>query len=278
MGPYAAYSAQYYNPIKSQVEDYGVSFDSFKQLFVSPVGNSIYALKTEKLFDALYGKGGSEEVPDKELTEFFTKNYVDYSCVPVNLYTSETGDDGNATNKAFSSKKIKKITAAMESLADQINSGEIDFGNAGKTLEQDYSVSESDISTNKVDTLENLKSNNEDIYNALEKLETGKASVKTVGIDGDTPTAYLVVKNDVTKDTKDYIKGDNRTSVLQNMKSDDYKDYLKKEAKKIKDDKKFDRNDGAINGYQPDMFFKKSDESSSSSGSDSDSDSDSDSE
>ena len=267
MGPYAAYSAQYYNPLKDQLEDYGISFDSFKQLYISPVGSSIYAVKTSKLFDAIYGKGGSEEVSDSDLEKFFTENYLGYSSIPVNLYSSETDSDGNSSSKAYSDKKIKKITAALEDYASKIASGELSFDDASKKIQKAYGVEESSVTSNSVDTKENLEKNNEDIFKALKKLENGKASVITVGKDGDSPSAYLIVKNDLKDEVKNYVKGDKRTSVLQNMKSDDFKKFLKDQAKKLSDDKKFEKNSGAIDSYDPNMFFTKPDTSSSSSSS-----------
>ena len=51
------------------------------------------------------------------------------------------------------------------------------------------------------------------------------------------------------------------------MKSDDFKKFLKDQAKKLSDDKKFEKNSGAIGSYDPNMFFTKPDTSSSSSSS-----------
>ncbi len=80
VGPYA--SQGYVMPMKKQYEKYGVSLDSFAYC------TTLYNTKYEALFKAVYGKGGSKEVSDADLTKYFKENYTDYSYLPVNLYTS----------------------------------------------------------------------------------------------------------------------------------------------------------------------------------------------
>ena len=48
------------------------------------------------------------------------------------------------------------------------------------------------------------------------------------------------------------------------MKGDDFKDMMKKEAKDLSKDSKFQENDGAMNSYSPDMFYEKPEETTSS--------------
>ena len=268
MGPYASYGQNYYNPLSKQLEPYGVSYDSFKKAYVSQSSNSPYTVKAEVLFDKYFAKGGSKEVSDKDLGNFFLKNYVDYSYIPVKLYDSTENEDGNSTNTAFSKKKTKSIQNALKEFVERINNGSSKFDDIAAKCEKKYAVSSDDEVKDKVDALDTLKSQNEEIYKSVKKLKNGEAALVTKDADGDEPTAYIVVKNDIAKDKKDYISGDNRTSVLQNMKSDDFKDLLEKEAKALDKDKKFEQNDGAINSYSPDMFFEKPEETSSSSDSD----------
>ena len=101
------------------------------------------------------------------------------------------------------------------------------------------------------------------MFAAVKGLKVGKASVIVTGTDGDTPVAYVIVKNNVEKDTNEYISGSNRVGVLQNMKSDDFRDIVSKEAKALDKDDKFEKNEGAINGYKPEMFYEKPDKTTS---------------
>lgn len=266
MGPYAMYGSDYYNPLSKQLEPYGVSFDSFVQIFVSQSGNTPYSIKTSAVFDKFYAKGGSDEVTDKELEEFFLKSYLDYSYIPVKLYESTTGDDGSSENKAFSEKKTKKIKDTLEGYVDEINKGTSEFSDIAKNCEEKYGVTSEEEVKDRVDVSETLKSQDEDVYNAVNKLKNGKAQLITKDEDGDAPTAYIIVKNDINSVKKDYVSGDNRTSVLQNMKGEDFKDLMAKQAKNLDKDKKFEQNDGAIDSYDPNMFFEKPEDTTSSDG------------
>lgn len=268
MGPYAMYGQNYYNPLSKQLEPYGVSFDSFKQLFVSQTGNTPYTVKTSALFDAYYAKGGSEEVSDKDLEEFFLKNYIDYSYIPVKLYDSSTDESGNAKNKAFSSKKSKKIQDALKDFTDDINKGAT-FDDIAAKCEAKYGVTAEEEVKNRVDALDSLKSSDEEVYKAVTGLKNGKAAFIVKDAKGDAPTAYIIVRNDINNDKKDYVSGSSRTSVLQNMKSDDFKKLLKDEAKNLSKDDKFSENEGYINQYSPDMFYEKPEETTTTAGDDS---------
>ena len=84
----------------------------------------------------------------------------------------------------------------------------------------------------------------------IEKLENGKAATVKVG-EGDSAMLYLVYKKDVTAITKDYLESaSNRSEVLANMKSDDFKNYIKDLIKELKYEK-----NAAVDGYDPKMFF-----------------------
>lgn len=265
MGPYASYGQNYYNPLSKELEPYGVSFDSFKQLYASQMGSSPYTVKTAALFDSYYAKGGSDEVSDKDLAAYFLKNYVDYSYIPVKLYDSTTDDSGNSKNKAFSSKKTKKIQSVLKGFAEDINKGTADFDAIAKKCEKKYGVTSEEEVKNRVDALKSLKSSDAEVHKAVKDLKNGKAVFITKDTDGDAPTAYIIVKNDINGDKKEYVSGTNRSSVLQNMKSDDFKKVLKDEAKKLSKDKKFSENESYIDKYKPDMFYEKPEETSESS-------------
>ena len=254
VGPYA--QSGYYNPMSKVLYDYGVSEESFSICFADGYNAYPVTLKQSALFNKMYDEKGVEAVSDKELKKFFEDNYISYTFIPVNLYTSKTDDDGNSTSKAFSAKKIKKIKAQLEEYADQLSSGASSLDDIKKKCEKDYSVSSDSVVEDNVSTKKDFKNSYAEIYKVFKKLSDGKAAVVVVGEDGDSPTAYIVLKNDVTKKTADYVK-ENRGSVLQNCKSDDFTDLLDKTAKELKDAGTLKKNDGAIGKYDPEMFFEK---------------------
>lgn len=92
-------------------------------------------------------------------------------------------------------------------------------------------------------------------------MKNGKAELVVVGESGDSPTAYVVVKNDINKDAKDYINNEsNRNQVLQNMKQESLKDLIDKTAKDLKKSSALTVNEGVVNKYDPSIFYSKPEE------------------
>lgn len=253
MGPYANYG--YYQPIKDEVEKYGVSEDSY--VYMAGDGS----VKQTALFDRLYKKGGLEEVSDKALTDYFLKNYVDYSYIPVHLYKSSTGSDGNSKSEKFKDSKIKQIKKELQEIVNNLSDGSTTFDKASKDCEKKYDATSSDVVKDKISTSEELNSQNADIAKAFKNMKNGKAELVVVGESGDSPTAYVVVKNDINKDAKDYINNEtNRNQVLQNMKQESLKDLIDKTAKDLKKSSALTVNEGVVNKYDPSIFYSKPEE------------------
>ncbi len=248
VGPYASYG--YVSPMKDELTPYGISFESFA------LSSYIANVKQNALFGKLYDKGGLEEVSDEQLNDFVIKNYLSYSSIPVNLYTSSTDKDGNSTSKKFGAKKIEKIKSELEALAEQLSNGSSTFDKVSKKIQKDYNVEANSVTTDSVNSKESLKTDNADIYKALKKLDNNKSTVITVGEDGDSPSAYIILKNDIKGSSEKHVK-DNRATVLSDMKNDDLTDLLEKTAEKLKKNGALKVNDGAVGRYDSGMFFVK---------------------
>ena len=239
VGPYANYG--YVMPMSKELEPFGVSFDSYKY-----ASAEVPAMQ-QALFNALYEKGGSQEVADEEIEKYFNENYVDYSYISANLYESTTDEAGNSSNVALSDDAIKQLTDKFDGYVKDLNGGKaFDDVSAAYTeaegLENDPAVSNTEL-------LKNFSAGDE-LKAQIEKLENGKAATVKVG-EGDSAMLYLVYKKDVTAITKDYLESaSNRSEVLANMKSDDFKNYIKDLIKELKYEK-----NAAVDGYDPKMFF-----------------------
>lgn len=241
VGQYASYG--YIMPMKDELEPYGVSLESFTY------ATTLYSAKNSKLFDSTYGKGGTEEVSDSELTDYFKENYVDYSYVTVNLYESTTDESGTSKDVALSEEEAKKLTDEMDGYAKDINSGSSYEDVIAKYMEKNNI--ESDPSTSNVENI-NTSSLGEEVVEALKELKSNSATTLKVG-SGDSAVYYLIFKKDINNDVDDYIKSDtNRPTVLSNMKSDDFKDYIKDLADKLE----CEANTSVLDRYKPDMFFE----------------------
>lgn len=240
VGPYASYG--YVMPYSDTYEPYGVSLDSFTYC------TTVYSAKYEALFKGLYGEGGSKEVSDADLTTYFTENYTDYAYLPVNLYTSTTDESGNSSDVAMSDSEISAVKEQLDGYKDDLNGGG-SFDDV-VTAYETASGSESDPSTTAVEVLDD-SSIGDELKEAIGKLDTGKAETLQVG-SGETAVYYLVYKKDIQNDVSSYI-GDatQRETVLSNMKSDEFADYIED----LGNDLDVEVNSSTLDRYDPKMFF-----------------------
>ncbi|MBQ5763643.1 MAG: hypothetical protein IIV96_03280 [Ruminococcus sp.] len=239
VGQYANYG--YIMPMSKELEPYGISYDSFRYC------TSQYSVNYSALFAKLYGEGGSQEVSDSELEDYFIENYVDYSYIPVQLYEASTDEAGESKSVALSDEKIADYTAELEGYVKDINDGK-SYDDVVSAYTEKHELSQSPA----VDNTEQLESVSagDQIKDALKELGNNKAVTVKVG-EGDTGMLYLVYKRNSADSAKDYLESEtNRAGVLNTMKKDDFEDYLKK----IVEDLDYEKN-SAVDGYDPKMFF-----------------------
>ena len=240
VGLYAEYG--YFDPMSAVLEPYGISFDSFYKSSYEAMA------KQSALFEAIYGKGGTKAVSDEELTKHFTENYTDYSYFAVNLYTSETNEDGSTKNTAFTDDQIK---AEEKELNDYV--GNIKQGYTYDDVVKAY-MDKNKVTTNPTqagtEILENSSMGSE-IKTALEKLAEGTATTIKVG-EGETAQMYFIYKGKIADKSKTYFKDANaRANVVSNMKAEEFNDYIDNLVNTIKPEV----NKAQIDRYNPDMFF-----------------------
>lgn len=239
VGQYAAYG--YVMPMSNELEPFGISYDSFRYC------TSQYSVNYSTLFQALYAKGGSQEVSDSELKDYFNDNYVNYSYFQVNLYESTTDEAGQSSNVALSDDEINKITDELEGYVKSINSDE-SYENAVDKYMKANDLKESP-SIDSTEILEN-SSVGDELKKAIEKLDNNKATTVKVG-EGNSAIIYLVYKKNVKDYADDYMESEsNRASVLSNMKTDDFDKYIEELVEKLEYEKS-----GAVDKYDPKMFF-----------------------
>ena len=239
VGQYANYG--YIMPMSKELEPYGISYDSFRYC------TSQYSVNYSALFAKLYGEGGSQEVSDSELEDYFIENYVDYSYIPVQLYETSTDEAGESKSVALSDEKIADYTAELEGYVKDINDGK-SYDDVVSAYTEKHELSQSPA----VDNTEQLESVSagDQIKDALKDLGNNKAVTVKVG-EGDSGMLYLVYKRNSADSAKDYLESEtNRAGVLNTMKKDDFEDYLKK----IVEDLDYEKN-SAVDGYDPKMFF-----------------------
>ena len=227
-------------------ESLGVSKDSFYR------AEYLFAAKYNALFEAIYGRGGEKAVSDDEIKAYFTENYTNYAYLPMNLYTTadSESDDASSTDStsvAFSEEEVKQATDDFNAYAQQINNGSKTYDE----IAQAYTTAaglEEDLSVTNTEILED-SSLGDELKEALEGLDANQATVIQVGEDS-TAVLYLVYKGDINKEAENVFEESQRSSVLYSMKFEEYQKDMDAQAKAYECEK----NDAAINSYQPTMF------------------------
>lgn len=240
VGQYADYG--YFMPMSDDLEPYGISLDSFTYC------STEYSVKYQALFDKLYKDGGSREVTDEELSEYFSKNYTDYSYFTVNLYTASTDETGASTNVAMSEEEAKKVTDEIDGYVKEVNGGTSYDDVLAKYMEANDI--ESDPSVSNIENLEN-SSLGDEVKDALKKLDNNKATAVKVG-SGESAVYYFIYKRDINDSKQDYLADEtNIDGVLASMKGDEFADYLEGLTEELK----YEENTSVIDKYDPKMFF-----------------------
>ncbi|MBQ2970944.1 MAG: hypothetical protein IJE16_00165 [Ruminococcus sp.] len=243
-GPYySMYGEQYISPYKDIFEPLGVSYESFEYFYIS-------SAKQQAVFELLYADGGEKGVTDEELTTYFTENYTSYTYFNSNLYTSEstTDEEGaeSSLNVALSDSEIAKYEKNYKGYASSLNSGS-KISDVTEKFVKDYEL-ESDPSVSNVEIMAD-STIGEDLVNAINELEEGKASYKKIGAE-DTQVMYLFYKEPIADQVKSYI-GDstNRASVLESYKGEEFNSYIEELAKSLNIEIS-----KAVSKYSPSMF------------------------
>ena len=164
VGQYANYG--YIMPMSKELEPYGISYDSFRYC------TSQYSVNYSALFAKLYGEGGSQEVSDSELEDYFIENYVDYSYIPVQLYEASTDEAGESKSVALSDEKIADYTAELEGYVKDIDDGK-SYDDVVSEYTEKHELSQSPAVDN-TEQLENVSAGDQ-IKDALKELGNNKA-------------------------------------------------------------------------------------------------------
>ena len=218
------------------LEKYGVSKASFNLAY------SDYYTKYQKVFTALYGKGGKKEVSEAELKAYFEKNYTDFSYFLKPLYNTDT--TGNTVLLKDSEKAAVK--KEFDAYAADVKAGK-------KTMQQAadaYKTSSKQTTDQLQSATEILNASSgypEDFISLLSSMKAGE--VKGAEVSG----VYLVVmKNDISKKTSAQLGTESsRSSVLAQMKGKEYSDEIDKEAAAYTN---VTLNQKALDSYKPSMF------------------------
>ena len=266
---YKGYTSQVWSSMKQTLEDYGISEKSFEYCYAE------YSVKSNQVFEYLYGKDGEKYVTDDELIKYYKDKYTGYAYFSLSM--TDYDDEGNAVPK--SDDEIKKAGEAFTAYADLINKDKKDYKDVVLQYTEDYSLTNDPTYSGSYDKEESNIA--EDVAASLDKLKEGQAEFVQSG-EGEDAIYYLVYKP-VTDDIIDFLAdedddsadtvettdtasaeteiydlktGYSRSSLLEEMKSDDFADYLKNYASGIG----VEKNPAVVDKFKPKLFVKDDDE------------------
>ncbi len=214
-------------------EQLGIGADTFVDL------NGTYNLKYEALFDHIYGKDGSKEIPDSEISKYFTENYTSYYYIPYSLKT--TNEDNEEEDIDDETKD--NVTTNFAKYAKELNEGK-----STDDIDAEY-LEDFDVETSpsiKATTIMSDGNVPEDVQKVIKELGDKKATVKTID-----DVHYLIYKGSISEEAKQLIDGtsENTTvtadTIRHKMKDDEFDKYVESEEKKIK----YDMNDACMSKY-----------------------------
>ena len=223
----------------STLEKYGISKSSFNLAY------SDYYTKYQKVFTALYGKGGKKEVSDADLKAYFEKNYTDFSYFLKPLYNT----DANGGTVMVTEAEQAALEKEFNGYATDIKAGKMTMQQAADAYK-----------TSSKQTTDQLQSGTEildrnsgfpaDFLSLFSSMKPGE--VKAAEVSG---TYLVAMKNDITKKTAEQLGTEStRNSILAQLKGQEYSDEIEKAAAAYTN---VTLNQKAIDSYKPSMFETK---------------------
>ena len=227
----------YWGSISTAMTEYGVAKSSFNLAYAD------YYTKYTKVFDAIYGKGGTQEVSDADVKDYYVTNYMAFSYVLAPIIDMTTG-----TN--LSEDELSQLDTEFKDYAAKINDGSMtaqEAADAYKTSSGDDTVQ---LYTDAANFNGETSSYPEEFGTSLKSMKDGECRIVEVqGL-----YKVLLVKDDVTATAENKISDEaSRTAILQNMKQEEFKQMIDEAA----DGYSAEINQKAIDSYQPDMFVEE---------------------
>ncbi len=223
---------------------YGISKDAFHE------AGTLIDIKTEKIFEATYGKDGTNPVSDEEIVNYYKENYIRllvYSKAPYdgNESSNENSDDQMVGNTNDTEEVIE---SQFKKYSDEINSGTNSIDQISQEIKQVDGLDESDTPLHELLFNPNDEQYAEEMRNAAKSLEVGKATY----LKFDDIYIFLF-RSSLDESALDLNDETERSSILKTMKSDEFQNKINQTI----DSLNIEVNNSAINQYNPSMFDNK---------------------
>lgn len=227
----------YWNYFGTSFEKFGIAKTSFD------IAYSQYNRMYLKVFNALYGEGGENEVPESELRQHIEDDYYDYEYFSAPL--TKTDDDNKSVDLTDEEKADLKET--LEKYKTKIESGAMTVNDAAT----DYALKVQQDSTYQT----GIKDENgmqssympDAFISAIKEMNEGDVEVVE-------STKYMIVLHRLPiKDDENTLleSSDNRSQLLLELKNTEYADAVSAAAQSFEG---VEWNQKVLNRYKPSMF------------------------
>ncbi len=186
------------------------------------------ALNYYLAFYGLYGKGGVEEVKDKEIRKYFDDNYLSYKIITLNLTKTENDKTVDMTKKEKEAE-LKKLEGYLKIYNEKGFEKAMDQYNKD-TADKDEKVEPTKDEDNRQDI--DATTEDENLVKAIRKVKVGEAKIVEYKAGGTSACAALIVRLDPNKPESLYE--DSYESILYSLKYDKFQEMVDKKADEVK--------------------------------------------
>lgn len=188
-----SYTDQFWNNIKLQFEDYGISQESFNYCYAE------YNVKYGQVFEYLYGKDGGEYITDEELTEYYKNKYEGYAYFTLSM--ADVDEEGNSIAK--SDEEFEKAQKDFDGYVKMINKDKKSYEDVVLQYTSDYELTTDPTYSGSVEKEDRTKLP-ADIIDAYDSLKEGEAAMVKSG--EDATTLFYFIYKPATDDVVDFLE------------------------------------------------------------------------
>lgn len=237
----------YYEQYGENLEQNGISKNTIELLY------QLTYMKV-KVFDAIYGEGGEQEVSESELRDYYENNYIKMAVQTFSLpqeptFTDKTSEEEKATQQQVYEMQLSSVVNSAEDLYLQAQIGADNGKDWNQILNEYKQVNHEtgetnenyDMTTDNYRLLDTATTTlNADVINALKEAKQGEV----VKVRTDSMIA-IGATTDLNTDPTDFefVKD----MIRHALKEDEFEDYLVELA----ESESFVVNQKAVDRYQP---------------------------
>jgi len=223
----------------------GFSLENYKKMYLT----TNYSEKA--LLHGLYGKGGTQEVPETELRGYFDDNYLVYEIIQIALVDSE-GNPLEADKEAEVRARIDKYMDVYQKTGD-FDQAITAYDNEGVSEEETSDVSDetSDVSDevseevseperNADGTVKNVTSNksanvteidaktasDQNLVEAVRSVKEGEVKIVEYKQEGKSDMIALIYRIDADGEGRETYYDDSLDELLQKVRQDEFKELI----------------------------------------------------